>query len=154
MEAKTNRKSRLPSRHVTEGPARARSSLPSREAIADSVERADSVECKAPENAAAEVAACGGSTNAALHLPAVAHERGIDLDLFDAAEVFKRTPYIADLKPAGRFVAKDLFEADGVSLLMKTLLDNGFMHGDCMTVAKVWHGRKRCESQKFGSAIE
>jgi dihydroxy-acid dehydratase len=89
---------------------------------------------KALENAAAVVAASGGSTNAALHLPAIAHECGIAFDLFDVAEVFKRTPYIADLKPAGRFVAKDLFEAGGVPLLMKTLLDNGFMHGECMTV--------------------
>jgi dihydroxyacid dehydratase/phosphogluconate dehydratase len=104
-----------------------RSSLPSREVIADSVER------KALGNAAAVVAASGCSSNAALHLTAVAHECGIAFDLFDVAEVFKRTPYIADLKPAGRFVAKDLFEAGGVPLLMKTLLDNGFMHGDCMT---------------------
>jgi len=89
---------------------------------------------KALENAAAVVAASGGSTNAALHLPAIAHECGIAFDLFDVAEVFKRTPYIADLIPAGRFVAKDLFEAGGVPLLMKTLLDNGFMHGECMTV--------------------
>ena len=89
---------------------------------------------KALENAAAVVAASGGSTNAALHLPAIAHECGIAFDLFDVSEIFKRTPYIADLKPAGRFVAKDLFEAGGVPLLMKTLLDNGFMHGDCMTV--------------------
>jgi dihydroxy-acid dehydratase len=89
---------------------------------------------KALENAAAVVAASGGSTNAALHLPAIAHECGIAFDLFDVAEVFKRTPYIADLKPAGRFVAKDLFEAGGIPLLMKTLLDNGFLHGECMTV--------------------
>jgi len=80
------------------------------------------------------VAASGGSTNAALHLPAIAHECGIKFDLFDVAAVFKRTPYIADLKPAGRYVAKDLFEAGGVPLLMKTLLDHGFFHGDCMTV--------------------
>jgi dihydroxyacid dehydratase/phosphogluconate dehydratase len=128
MEAKTNLKSRLPSRHVTEGPARMGSPLPSHEVSADSVER------KALENAAAVVAASGCSSNAALHQTAVAHACGIAFDLFDGAEVFKRTPYIADLKPAGRFVAKDLFEAGGVSLLMKTLLDNGFMHGDCMTV--------------------
>jgi dihydroxyacid dehydratase/phosphogluconate dehydratase len=128
MEAKTNLKSRLPSRHVTEGPARVWSSLPSRKVFADSVER------NALENAAAVVAASGCSTNAALHLTAIAHECGIALDLFDGAEVFKRTPCIADLKPAGRFVAKDLFETSGVSLLMNTLLDNGFMHGDCMTV--------------------
>jgi dihydroxy-acid dehydratase len=89
---------------------------------------------KSLENAAAVVAASGGSTNAALHLPAIAHECGIAFDLFDVAEVFKRTPYIADLKPAGRFVAKDLFEAGGIPLLMKTLLDNGFLHGECMTV--------------------
>jgi dihydroxy-acid dehydratase len=99
---------------------------------------------KALENAAAVVAASGGSTNAALHLPAIAHECGIVFDLFDVAEIFKRTPYIADLKPAGRFVAKDLFEAGGVPLLMKTLLDNGFMHGDCMTVT----GRTMAENLK------
>jgi dihydroxy-acid dehydratase len=89
---------------------------------------------KSLENAAAMVAASGGSTNAALHLPAIAHECGISFDLFDVAEVFKRTPYIADLKPGGRFVAKDLFEAGGVPLMMKTLLDNGFLHGECLTV--------------------
>ena len=80
------------------------------------------------------VAASGGSTNAGLHLPAIANECGIEFNLFDVAEVFKRTPYIADLKPGGRYVAKDLFEAGGVPLLMKTLLDNGYLHGDCMTV--------------------
>ena len=80
------------------------------------------------------VAASGGSTNAALHLPAIAHECGIKFDLFDVAEIFKRTPYIADLKPGGRYVAKDMFEAGGIPLLMKTLLDHGFLHGDCMTV--------------------
>ncbi len=89
---------------------------------------------KALENAAAVVAASGGSTNAALHLPAIAHECGLVFDLFDVAEVFKRTPYVADLKPSGRYVAKDLFEAGGVPLLMKTLLDHGYLHGDCMTV--------------------
>ena len=94
----------------------------------------DIVTRKALENAAAVVAASGGSTNAALHLPAIAHECGIKFDLFDVAAVFKRTPYIADLKPAGRYVAKDLFEAGGVPLLMKTLLDHGFLHGECMTV--------------------
>jgi dihydroxy-acid dehydratase len=99
---------------------------------------------KALENAAAVVAATGGSTNAALHLPAIAHECGIAFDLFDVAEVFKRTPYIADLKPSGRFVAKDLFEAGGVPLLMKTLLDHGFMHGECITVT----GRSMAENLK------
>jgi dihydroxy-acid dehydratase len=89
---------------------------------------------KALENAAAVVAASGGSTNAALHLPAIAHECGIKFDLFDVADVFKRTPYLADLKPGGRYVAKDLFEAGGVPLLLKTLLDHGYLHGDCLTV--------------------
>ena len=86
------------------------------------------------ENAAAVVAASGGSTNAALHLPAIAHECGIKFDLFDVADVFKRTPYVADLKPGGRYVAKDLFEAGGIPLLMKTLLEYGYLHGDCITV--------------------
>jgi dihydroxy-acid dehydratase len=94
----------------------------------------DIVTRKALENAAAVVAASGGSTNAALHLPAIAHECGISFTLFDVAEVFRRTPYVADLKPAGRYVAKDLFEAGGVPLLMKSLLDGGYLDGECMTV--------------------
>ncbi len=65
---------------------------------------------KALENAATVVAASGGSTNAALHLPAIAHECGIKFDLFDVAEIFRKTPYIADLKPGGKYVAKDMFE--------------------------------------------
>jgi dihydroxy-acid dehydratase len=108
------------------------------EQVMDLIERRmrprDIVTRKALENGAAVVAASGGSTNAALHLPAIAHECGIKFDLFDVAEVFKRTPYIADLKPSGRYVAKDLFEVGGVPLLMKTLLDHGFLHGDCVTV--------------------
>src|SRR5215471_11448654 len=94
----------------------------------------DIVTRKALENAAAVVAASGGSTNAALHLPAIANECGVKFDLFDVAEVFKRTPYIADLKPGGRYVAKDMFEAGGVPLLMRTLLDHGYLHGECLTV--------------------
>jgi dihydroxy-acid dehydratase len=94
----------------------------------------DIVTRKALENAATVVAATGGSTNGALHLPAMAHEAGIKFDLFDVAEIFKRTPYIADLKPGGRYVAKDMFEAGGIPLLMKTLLDEGFLHGECVTV--------------------
>ncbi|WP_242095635.1 dihydroxy-acid dehydratase [Sphingomonas sp. CROZ-RG-20F-R02-07] len=86
------------------------------------------------ENAARVVAATGGSTNGALHLPAMANEAGIDFDLFDVAEIFKTTPYIADLKPGGRYVAKDMYEAGGVYMLMKTLMAGGFLHGDCMTV--------------------
>lgn len=86
------------------------------------------------ENAARVVAATGGSTNAALHLPAMAHECGIDYDLFDVAETFKSTPYIADLKPGGKYVARDMHEAGGVYMLMKTMLDGGYLHGNCMTV--------------------
>ncbi len=86
------------------------------------------------ENAARVVAATGGSTNAALHLPAMASEAGIDFDLFDVADIFKSTPYIADLKPGGRYVAKDMYEAGGVYMLMKTMLDGGFLDGDCITV--------------------
>jgi dihydroxy-acid dehydratase len=104
------------------------------ELIVSNIRPRDIVTRKALENAATVVAASGGSTNAGLHLPAIAHECGIEFTLFDVAEVFKRTPYIADLKPGGRYVAKDLFEAGGVPLLMKTLLDNGYLHGDCMTV--------------------
>ena len=104
----------------------------------------DIVTRRALENAAAVVAASGGSTNAALHLPAIAHECGIAFDLFDVAEVFKRTPYIADLKPGGRYVAKDLFEAGGIPQLMKSLLDHGYLHGDCITVT----GRTVAENLK------
>ncbi len=86
------------------------------------------------ENAARIVAATGGSTNAALHLPAMANEVGIDFDLFDVAEIFKTTPYIADLKPGGKYVAKDMHDAGGVYMLMKTMFDAGLLHGDCMTV--------------------
>ncbi|MEN2784847.1 dihydroxy-acid dehydratase [Sphingomonas qilianensis] len=85
-------------------------------------------------NAARVVAATGGSTNAALHLPAMAHEAGIDFDLFDVAEAFKSTPYIADLKPGGNYVAKDMYEAGGVYMLMKTMLSGGFLDGNCRTV--------------------
>jgi dihydroxy-acid dehydratase len=94
----------------------------------------DIVTRKALENAAVIVAASGGSTNAALHLPAIAHECGIDFDLHAVAAIFKRTPYLADLKPAGKYVAKDLFEIGGVPVLMKALLDGGYLHGDCITV--------------------
>ena len=112
--------------------------------IVKNIRPRDIVTRKALENAAAVVSATGGSTNAALHLPAIAHECGIEFDLFDVAEIFKKTPYIADLKPGGRYVAKDMFEAGGVPLLMKTLLDHGFLHGDCLTVT----GRTIAENLK------
>jgi dihydroxy-acid dehydratase len=104
------------------------------ELIANNIRPRDIVTLEALENAAAVVAATGGSTNGALHLPAIAHEAGITFDLFDVAEIFRKTPYVADLKPGGKYVAKDMFEAGGIPLLMKTLLDHGYLHGDVMTV--------------------
>ncbi|MBM3567910.1 MAG: dihydroxy-acid dehydratase [Alphaproteobacteria bacterium] len=95
----------------------------------------DIVTREALENAAAVVSATGGSTNAALHLPAIAAECGIAFDLFDVAKVFRRVPYIADLKPGGKFAAKDLYEAGGVPIVMKTLLDGGYLDGRCLTVS-------------------
>ncbi len=94
----------------------------------------DIVTKKSLENAAVIVAATGGSTNAALHLPAIASECGIKFDLMDVAKIFKKTPYLADLKPGGKYVAKDMFEAGGVPIILKTLLDGGFLHGNCLTV--------------------
>jgi dihydroxy-acid dehydratase len=86
------------------------------------------------ENAARIVAATGGSTNGALHLPAMANECGIDFTLFDVAEIFKSTPYMADLKPGGKYVARDMHEAGGIYMLMKSLAQTGLLHLDCMTV--------------------
>src|SRR5579863_352608 len=94
----------------------------------------DIVTRKALENAVTVVAASGGSTNAGLHIPAIANEAGIEFDLHAVGEIFKRTPYIADLKPAGRYVMKDLYDVGGVPILMKALLDGGYLHGDCLTV--------------------
>jgi dihydroxy-acid dehydratase len=94
----------------------------------------DIVTKKALENAATIVAATGGSTNAALHLPAIANEIGIKFDLMDVAKIFKKTPYLADLKPGGKYVAKDMWKAGGVPMLLKTLFDGGYIHGDCLTV--------------------
>jgi dihydroxy-acid dehydratase len=94
----------------------------------------DIVTRKALENAAAIVAATGGSTNGALHLPAIAHEIGIDFDMHAVGKIFKRTPYLADLMPGGKYTAYDLYKVGGVETIMKTLLDGGFLHGDCMTV--------------------
>ncbi len=94
----------------------------------------DIVTIESLENAARAVAASGGSTNAALHLPAIANEAGIKFDLFDVADIFKSTPYIADLKPGGKYVAKDLFEVGGVPVLLKALSDGGFLNENCITV--------------------
>jgi len=117
------------------------------ELIAKNIRPRDIVTLKALENAATVVSATGGSTNAALHLPAIAHEAGIKFDLFDVAAIFEKTPYIADLKPGGKYVAKDMFEAGGIPLLMKTLLDHGYLHGDCMTVT----GRTLAENMEHVS---
>ena len=94
----------------------------------------DIVTRKAIENAAMIVAAAGGSTNAGLHIPAIANEAGIEFSLHDFGEIAKRTPYIGDLKPGGRYVMKDLHDIGGVPVLMKALLDGGYLHGDCLTV--------------------
>ena len=102
--------------------------------LAKNIRPRDIVTRKALENAATIVAATGGSTNAALHLPAIANEIGIKFDLMDVAKIFKRTPYLADLKPGGRYVAKDMWLAGGVPMLLRTLLDGGYIHGECMTV--------------------
>ena len=104
----------------------------------------DIVTLDALKNAAVIVAATGGSTNAALHLPAIANECGIKFDIMDVAEIFKKTPYLADLKPGGKYVAKDMFEAGGVPMLLKTLLDGGFINGDCLTVT----GKSMAENLK------
>ncbi len=104
------------------------------ELLAKRIKPRDIVTKKALENAATIVAATGGSTNAALHLPAIANEAGIKFDLMDVAKIFKKTPYLADLKPGGKYVAKDMWLAGGVPMLLKTLYDGGYIHGDCMTV--------------------
>ncbi len=102
--------------------------------LAKNIRPRDICTLEAFENAARVVAATGGSTNGALHLPAMAHEAGLEFDLFDVAEIFKTTPYMADLKPGGNYVAKDMYEAGGVYMLMKSLLSEGLLHGNCMTV--------------------
>tara|TARA_B100000700_G_scaffold91538_1_gene103261 strand:+ start:1467 stop:3185 length:1719 start_codon:yes stop_codon:yes gene_type:complete len=102
--------------------------------LAKNIRPRDIVTRKSLENAATIVAATGGSTNAGLHLPAIANEIGIKFDLMDVAKIFKKTPYLADLKPGGKYVAKDMWKAGGVPMLLKTLMDGGYIHGDCMTV--------------------
>lgn len=104
------------------------------EALALNIRPRDIVTRKALENAATIVAATGGSTNAALHLPAMAHEAGIVFTMEDVGEIFNRTPYITSLKPGGKYVAKDLYELGGIQVVIKELLDAGFIHGDCITV--------------------
>ena len=87
------------------------------------------------ENACAAVAATGGSTNAGLHLPAIAHEAGIKFTMDDVAEVFQRTPLIASLQPGGKYLARDLHHAGGVALVLKALLDGGYLHGEALALS-------------------
>src|SRR4029077_2597701 len=104
------------------------------ELLRQNIRPRDIVTRKAIENAATVVAAAGGSTNGGLHIPAIANEAGIDFDLHAFGEICKRTPYIGDLKPGGRYVMKDLHAIGEVPVLMKALLDGGYLHGDCITV--------------------
>ena len=101
--------------------------------IAKNIRARDVVTRKSLENAARVVACTGGSTNAGLHLPAIAHEAGIDFDLSDVCDIFRDTPYFVDLKPGGQYVAKDLYEAGGVPVVLKELRKVGLIHEDCMT---------------------
>jgi dihydroxy-acid dehydratase len=93
----------------------------------------DVVTLKSLQNAARVVACTGGSTNAGLHLPAIAHEAGIDFNLEDVCDIFRDTPYFVDLKPGGQYVAKDLYEVGGVPVVMKELRKAGLIHEDCIT---------------------
>jgi dihydroxy-acid dehydratase len=102
--------------------------------IEKNIRARDIVTLESLQNAARVVACTGGSTNAGLHLPAIAHEAGIDFDLDDVCEIFRDTPYFVDLKPGGQYVAKDLYEAGGVPVVMKELRKAGLMHEDCVTV--------------------
>jgi dihydroxy-acid dehydratase len=102
--------------------------------LASGLRPRDIVTRRSLENAARVVAASGGSTNGGLHLPAIANEAGIEFDLDDVCAIFRDTPYIASLKPAGQYVMRDLHDAGGVPMLMKALLDGGYLHGDCITV--------------------
>jgi dihydroxy-acid dehydratase len=101
--------------------------------LARGIRPRDVVTRKALENAARVVACTGGSTNAGLHLPAIAHEAGIEFNLQDVCDIFRETPYFVDLKPGGKYVAKDLYESGGIPIVMKELLRAGFLHGDCIT---------------------
>jgi dihydroxy-acid dehydratase len=103
--------------------------------IEKNIRARDIVTLKALENAARVVGCTGGSTNAALHLPALANEAGIDFDLFDVAKIMKDTPYFVDLRPGGKYVAKDLHEVGGVAVVMKELAKEGLLHLDCITAS-------------------
>ncbi len=103
--------------------------------IEKNIRARDIVTLKSLQNAARVVACTGGSTNAALHLPAMAHEAGIDFDLFDVADIMRDTPYFVNLRPGGQYVAKDLYEVGGVPVVMKELAKAGLLHLDCLTAS-------------------
>ena len=103
--------------------------------IEKNIRARDVVTLKSLENAARVVACTGGSTNAGLHLPAIAHEAGIDFFLDDVCAIFRDTPYFVNLKPGGDYVAKDLYEAGGVPVVMKELRKAGLIHEDCITAS-------------------
>jgi len=115
----------------------------------------DIVTRKSLENAARIVACTGGSTNAGLHLPAIAHEAGIEFNLDDVCEIFRDTPYFVDLKPGGQYVAKDLYEAGGVPVVMKELRKAGLIHEDCMTASGRAMGEEldQIEAEADGTVI-
>jgi dihydroxy-acid dehydratase len=112
--------------------------------IAKNIRPRDIVTRRALENAAVVVGATGGSTNAGLHLPAIAHEAGIRFTMDDVVEIMRRTPYIADLKPGGKYVAFDVHKVGGIPVIIKALLDGGLLHGDCLTVT----GKTLAENHK------
>jgi dihydroxy-acid dehydratase len=115
----------------------------------------DIVTRKSLENAARIVACTGGSTNAGLHLPAIAHEAGIEFYLDDVCEIFRDTPYFVNLKPGGEYVAKDMYEAGGVPVVMKELRKAGLIHEDCMTATGYSIGEEidRCTLEADGTVI-
>jgi dihydroxy-acid dehydratase len=123
--------------------------------IEKNIRARDIVTLKSLQNAARIVACTGGSTNAGLHLPAIAHEAGIDFDLSDVCEIFRDTPYFVDLKPGGQYVSKDLYEAGGVPIVMKELRKAGLIHEDCMTASGRSMGEEldRIEGEADGRVI-
>ena len=112
--------------------------------VANRIRPRDIVTLRALQNAAMLAGATGGSTNAALHLPAIAHEAGIRFTMDDVMEIMRRTPYIADLKPGGKYVALDVHRVGGIPVIIKALLDAGLLHGDCLTVT----GKTMAENHK------
>ena len=147
MDARSSLEAKPPGRHVTQGAERApyrscRCAMGLARRQIDQPVVGVVVTGAAVENAAVAVSDSRGSTKVARHPPAIAHECSVRLDLFDVAQVLKRTPYVADLKPGGRYVAKEMLEAGGVPLLVRTQLDHGYLHVECSTVT----GRTVAES--------